>query len=112
MFYRDGFVFGGEPLTSIRIENIKPLRDKMMLVTFNNGETRLFDANCLKGEVFEPLSDETVLRACTLDHGVPTWLNGEIDCAPEFIYENSCEHDTAYEPAPEETLMVGENSSK
>jgi hypothetical protein len=28
-----------------------------------------------------------------IEHGVPTWENGEIDCAPEFIYDNSFEYD-------------------
>ena len=110
MYYKNGFVFGGDPPASIKIERIRVLKDRMLLVTFNNGETRLFDAQCLNGEVFEPLRDEEVLKECTLDHGVPTWLGGDIDCAPEFIYDNSCEYNSGYEYAPEKVLKVGEAS--
>ncbi len=49
----------------------------------------MFDANELKGEVFEPLKDSTVFEDAILDHGVVTWKDGEIDCAPEYMYDNS-----------------------
>lgn len=78
---------------SIKIISVKYLRDMLMLVCFDNGETRLFDANILKGEVFNPLKDEHVLADCVVDHGIPTWCNGQIDCAPEYIYENSCDYE-------------------
>ena len=87
------FVYGSEPDQQIRVERVKVLKDYMMLVLFNNGETRLFDALMLQGEVFEPLKDESVFANCTIEHGVPTWKDGEIDCAPEFIYNNSFEYD-------------------
>lgn len=61
----------------------------MMLLTFSTGETRLFDATILTGAAFEPLSHEEIFKNVVLDHGVVTWLDGEIDCAPEFMYANS-----------------------
>jgi len=94
MFFSNGYVYGGEPKESIKIESVKILDDMMMLVRFNNGETRLFDATILKGEVFRPLKESNIFAGCTIEHGVPTWADGEIDCAPEFIYFNSFEYDT------------------
>lgn len=44
--------------------------------------------------MFEPLKDNEVFRRPTIDHGVVTWLDGQIDCAPEFMYENSYAYDT------------------
>ena len=76
----------------IKIESVKPLSDMMMLVSFNNGEVRLFDATCLKGEVFSPLKEESVFRNCVIEYGVPTWCDGAVDCAPEYIYEHSFEY--------------------
>lgn len=92
MFERNGIIYGGEPSGSVCVEKIKVLPDKIMLVTFNNGETRLFDATILTGEVFEPLNDENVFLNASIEYGVVTWKDGEIDCAPEFMYKNSFEY--------------------
>lgn len=92
MFISNGFVYGGEPKESIRVKKIQALKDMILLVTFDSGETRLFDASILSGEVYKPLADENVFSKCVVDHGVPTWCNGAIDCAPEFIYDNSYEY--------------------
>jgi len=93
MYVFNGFVCGGEPSEQIKIISVKSLNDMIMLLTFSNGETRLFDATILNGEVFEPLKDNNIFRNPIIDHGVVTWLDGQIDCAPEFMYENSYAYD-------------------
>ena len=97
MYKSNGFVFGGEPVIHLKVESLFFLPNSRMIDSFSNGETRVFDVRTLTGEVFEPLKDERVLKKCVLDHGVPTWCNGEIDCAPEYLYENSKEYVTEYE---------------
>lgn len=92
MFILNGFVYGREPGESIRISSVKPLDDMMLLITFSTGETRLFDARVLKGKVFEPLKDEKVFKNVVVEYGVVTWMNGGIDCAPEYMYKNSYEY--------------------
>ena len=92
MFYYNGFVCGGEPEGPIRITEVKALADMMMLLTFNNGEQRLFDASILTGPAFQPLKEESIFLNPGLDHGVVTWKNGEIDCAPEYMFSNSYEY--------------------
>ena len=92
MFYHNGFVCGGEPETAIKVIQVKPLQDQMMLLTFNNGDQRLFDATALNGPVYEDLKQESVFMFPVLDHGVVTWKDGEIDWAPEFMYKNSFEY--------------------
>ena len=92
MFIRDGIVYGGEPEQPIKVDYVKVLPDMMMLIQFNNGELRLFDATLLEGPVFEPLHDEQVFSNPKIDHGVVTWLDGDIDCAPEFMYKHSYEY--------------------
>ena len=92
MYIRDGIVYGGEPEKPIKIEQVKTLPDMMMLIRFNNGELRLFDATVLEGSVFEPLRNEDVFTAPVIDHGIVTWLDGEIDCAPEYMYSHSYEY--------------------
>ncbi|MBQ9662336.1 MAG: DUF2442 domain-containing protein [Oscillospiraceae bacterium] len=92
MYYYNGFVCGGEPEEAIKVIKVKPLQDQIMLLTFNNGETRLFDATALTGPVFSALQDDQVFMSPVLDHGVVTWKEGEIDCAPEFMYKNSFDY--------------------
>lgn len=95
MFIMNGIVYGGGPGKTISVEAVKVLQDKIMLITFSTGETRLFDASLLCGGVFERLNDKKTFESAAVDHGVITWANGEIDCAPEFMYENSFEYPEA-----------------
>ena len=66
--------------------------DDMMILTFSTGEQRLFDATILTGEAFAPLSDENIFKNYKVVAGVVTWLDEEIDCAPEYMYTNSYEY--------------------
>ena len=95
MFISNGFVYGGSPKGSVSVAKALPLGDMMMLITFTTGETRLFDATILSGPVFEPLRNPDVFKNAEVDHGVITWMNGAIDCAPEFMYEHSYEYSNA-----------------
>lgn len=61
----------------------------MMLVTFTTGEKRLFDSTLLSGKAFEPLKSEDVFKNVNVFHGVMTWNDGDIDIAPETVYEMS-----------------------
>lgn len=92
MYISNGIVYGGKPTELLHIIAVKVLHNMEMLITFSNGETRLFDATALQGEVFEPLQKEEIFNNPIVDHGVITWDNGNIDCAPEFMYENSYEY--------------------
>lgn len=94
MYILNGFVCGGDPTESIRVKSVRPLSDRMMLITFNNGETRLFDSLVLNGPVYERLKDDAVFYCPSVDHGIVTWDNGAIDCSPEFMYQHSYEYDT------------------
>ena len=53
MYIMDGIVYAGEPTESLEVTKVKPLDDMIMLVTFSNGETKLFDATILTGQVYE-----------------------------------------------------------
>ena len=87
-----GIVYGNQPEEMLEVKSVKVLDDMIMLITFSTGETRVFDATILKGEVFEPLKDEAVFKKVIVDHGVVTWSDGAIDCAPEYMYEHSFEY--------------------
>ena len=89
MYVIDDVCYAGELEEGIKVSEAKLLRGAMMLVTFSTGEKRLFDATKLEGGAFAPLSDESVLGDFSIFHGVMTWMNGEIDLAPETMYLES-----------------------
>ena len=79
MFISNGIVYASE-----RPENVQ-----IMLLTFSTGEQRLFDASVLNGPAFAPLTDEKIFKDCKIVDGVVTWMDEDIDCAPEYMYEHS-----------------------
>ena len=94
MFTLDGIVYASEKPENISILSAKPLDNMMMILTFSTGEQRLFDATILTGPVFEHLKNEDIFKDCKVVDGVVTWLNEDIDCAPEYMYQNSYEYYT------------------
>ena len=95
MYILNDICYAGELCEGIKVTEAKPLRGGMMLVTFSTGEKRLFDTTRLQGPAFERLRDEKIFGNPSLFHGVITWDNGEIDIAPEAVYQMS----DAYEDA-------------
>ena len=89
MYIIDDVCYAGEATPDIKVKEATMLRGGMLLITFSTGEQRLFDTTLLTGSAFEPLKDEKTLADFTIFHGVMTWLNGEIDIAPETMYVQS-----------------------
>ena len=89
MYIIDDVCYAGEKTQNIKVKEAKVLRGGMLLLTFSTGEQQLFDTSLLKGSAFEPLKDEKVLADFNIFHGVMTWMNGEIDIAPETMYADS-----------------------
>ena len=89
MYFSNGFVYGGTPTKLMKITKVKPLDNMMLLLTFNSGEQRLYDASQLLEYPVFHLKDKEVFSHPEIDHGVVTWLDGELDISPESMYENS-----------------------
>ena len=89
MYIINDICYAGEIKEGIKVTEAKPLRGRMLLVTFSTGEKRLFDTTILQGSAFEPLEDENIFQDIHIFHGVITWLDGEIDVAPEKVYVES-----------------------
>ena len=79
----------------VKVLDVKILDGMKLLLTFMGGEKRVFDAHELNGPVFECLSDPEIFKTVGIEDGVVVWLNGEIDCAPEYMYEHSCPYEDA-----------------
>lgn len=89
MYIIDGIAYADVKTETIEIVEAIPLENMMMLLTFNNGEKRLFDASVLHGPVFASLRNPKIFNDVVLQYGVVTWLGTTIDCAPEYMYANS-----------------------
>lgn len=89
MFEENGILYADSSKELLKIQDAKPLDDMMMLLTFSTGEQRLFDVTILNGPAFAPLSDEKIFKDCKVVDGIVTWMDEDIDCAPEYMYEHS-----------------------
>ena len=74
---------------SLEINDAKSLEGIKMLVSFNNGESRLFDFAPIVDSypVFAALKDKDTLKQFHISDTLE-WCNGTIDIAPEYIFEH------------------------
>ncbi|MDR0949934.1 MAG: DUF2442 domain-containing protein [Lachnospiraceae bacterium] len=101
MYIIDGIAYAGDYNKEIKVMSVKPLNNMMMLITFSTGEVRLFDATyLLEMPAFGSLEDPAIFSHPSIEYGVVTWNNGDIDIAPETMY---CE---SY-PYQEDSVYVG-----
>lgn len=90
MYIIDGIAYAGESRPALKISGVRPLDGYRLWLRFNTGEIRTFDfAPLLSEPAFAPLRDPTVFRGVYLDYGATVWNDGEIDIAPEYLYENA-----------------------
>ena len=89
MYIKDGIAYAGEQAPAIKVCGVRPLDDFKLWVRFNTGEAKVFDFGPLLDKpAFAPLADKTVFDAVYIDYGVTVWNDGDIDIAPEALYEN------------------------
>ena len=94
MYIIDDVCYAGKLVSGIKVTEVKPLQGRIMLVTFSTGETRLLDTTELQGSVFKILDDEKIFSNPRIFNGVITWDNGNVDIAPEAVYEKSYKYTT------------------
>lgn len=74
----------------LKIIDIKVVSELCMLVTFSNGEKRIFDAKyLLQYPAYKKLEDFEVFKNAYIENGVIVWDNGAIDIGIYAVYENS-----------------------
>ena len=81
----------------VKVISVGYMQDFRLLLMFNDGTARLFDFAPLieKYPCFAPLHDVSVFRDYSLADGILQWMNGEIDIAPEFLWD----HGEIYSPS-------------
>ena len=72
-----------------RATNVEPLENYRLLVTFSNGERRIYDANPLiKGDWFGKLRDPALFRTAHIAGLSIEWAGGQ-DICPDELYHAS-----------------------
>ncbi len=88
MYIENGIAYAGEKKPVLKINGVRAMEDYRLWVRFNTGETKIYDMTPLLSQpAFLPLCDAAVFRSVFLDYGIPVWKDGEIDIAPEELYE-------------------------
>ncbi|MCW5200147.1 DUF2442 domain-containing protein, partial [Desulfobulbus sp. F1] len=89
MYTIDGIAYAGEPKALLKVVAVYPLDGWKLRLRFSTGEVKIFDfAPLLAAPCFQPLKDFSLFATVSLDHGVPAWCRGEIDIAPEKLYQD------------------------
>jgi len=88
MYILNGIAYAGEQSPEIRVSGVRPLDNHKLWVRFNTGEVKVFDFTpLLDASCFAPLKDEAIFKQVYIDYGVTVWQDGDIDIAPEKLYE-------------------------
>lgn len=71
------------------VKDVTPRKDYTLLLTFADGEKRVYDARpLLRKPIYEPLNNLAFFLNARADGGTVIW-NDEVDIAPEHLYESS-----------------------
>ena len=87
MIIRDGIAYADDERPLLKVSGVRPLEGHRLWVRFSTGEAKVCDFNpLLNSPAFSPLQDAARFAAVYIDYGVPTWDDGAIDIAPEYLY--------------------------
>lgn len=89
MYIRNGIAYAGDVTPPLTISGVRPLDNYMLWVRFNNGEAKIFDFKPLLDKpAYTPLKDKKVFSNVYIDYGITVWVEGDIDIAPEYLYNH------------------------
>lgn len=90
MYIIGDIAYAGEPSYEIKVSGVRPMDDYKLWLRFSTGEIKIFDFKPLLDKpAFIPLKDKSVFHSVYIDYGVTVWNDGDIDIAPETLYEQS-----------------------
>jgi hypothetical protein len=70
--------------------SVKATVDFQLELEFANGERKRFDMQpLLKMKPWNCVANHKLFETVQIDYGTVTWLNSEIDVAPETLYDRS-----------------------
>ncbi|SKB40037.1 Protein of unknown function [Acetoanaerobium noterae] len=73
----------------ISVKSVRPLSEYQLLLTFENGEKKIFDMKpYLDKGIYKELKDENKFKTVRISFDSIEWCN-KADIDPEFLYEKS-----------------------
>ena len=73
----------------ISVKSVRPLSEYQLLLTFENGEKKIFDMKpYLDKGIYKELKDESKFKTVRISFDSIEWCNNA-DIDPEFLYEKS-----------------------
>lgn len=76
----------------LAVKEVKALNDYQLVLTFENGEERIFDMKpYLDKGIYKELKDESKFKTVRISFDSIEWCN-KADIDPEFLYEKSVEY--------------------
>ncbi|MEE1044794.1 MAG: DUF2442 domain-containing protein [Olegusella sp.] len=94
MFVMNGIAYADEPRRDNRIAEARYVGNLQLVITFSSGESRLLDLTDFANyPAFVPLQEESAARNFQIDHGVITWMDGNVDISPDAAYKRSYEYE-------------------
>lgn len=79
---------------NLKVSELKIISELCMLVTFTNGEKRIFDAQFLTSyPAYKKIENFDVFKNAYIENGIVVWDNGNIDITADTIYKNSYEYE-------------------
>lgn len=94
MYIIDGIAYAGEQPQPVSVKAVRPLENYTVLVTFADGRKKIFDFFPLLGmKCYQPLKNKDLFNSVYVDYGTIVWNDGEIDIAPETLFEEGISAD-------------------
>ena len=88
MYIKEGICYAENETPVLEVCEVKPLDDWSLWVKFNNNVTKVFNCkHLLVYPAFSVLKDNDIFKKVYVEQGVVSWLDGEIDIAPETLYD-------------------------
>ena len=73
----------------LKVVACRALEHPRLRIRFDTGEIRDADLTPLLAlPAFAALADEQSFHSFSLDHGIVTWLDGDLDIAPEWLFDH------------------------
>ena len=90
MYELNGIMYADNPTPLLTVKSVQPLKEYKLFVRFSTGEEKYVDISSLLDEpVFSVLKDVSLFNSVYIDYGTVVWNNGNIDIAPEYLYEKA-----------------------
>ena len=88
VYIKNDISYADDTRQPIKVRTVRALEDYFLKLVFFTGETKIVDFKpFLKYPAFITLSDKQVFDSVYIEHGYVAWNDGEIDIAPEKLFE-------------------------